>query len=588
MSAARVQQVLPRIQGRFERLYGSAATRCMQRFEMLMGRYGVEHTPGQAAGIWSETDAMLITYPDMIQADDTPPLDALRRFLAANIGGAFSTLHLLPFFPSSSDDGFSVIDYRKVDSAYGDWTHIRALSEKYRIACDVVLNHASRASQWFEDFCAEIAPARDYFITADRSANTAAVVRPRTHPLLTPVSTRGGVRHVWTTFSADQIDLNYANPDVLFEMLDIALFYIAHGVRILRLDAVGYLWKHLGTPCIHLPETHEIVKLIRDMLNALAPAVWLLTETNVPHSENIGYFGAGDEAHLVYQFSLPPLVLASLIMQDATYLSSWASALESPPTGCTFLNFSASHDGIGMRPLEGLVPASWAAKIVKHVESRQGTVSYRNGPAGAQAVYELNVSYFDALRGAPDEHADLHLRRFLCSQLMVLALQGIPAVYFHSLCATPNCHEEAARTGRARSINRRKYKELELRSILANPSGSARRVLNEYLRSVRLRAGIRAFHPEAAQRVLAVDPRIFAIERTHPASGARVLALSNCSAAEIECALPAGQATALKDVLSGKLLAADAPVRLSAYQTVWLVPGDTGPGEGGLPGSSKV
>lgn len=566
------QQVFPRIRARFERLYGRDAEHCMLRLSMLLGRYGVGVEESSATRYrWSEGDAVLIAYADMVQAPDAAPLQVLQRFLAAHVKGAFNTLHLLPFFPSSSDDGFSVVDYRRVDAANGRWGDIQALGKDYRIACDLVLNHASRESEWFADFCAEIAPARDYFITPPRSADIAKVVRPRTHPLLTAVSTRTAMRHVWTTFSADQVDLNFADPDVLFEMFDIALFYVSNGVRVLRLDAIAYLWKRLGTPCIHLPETHEVVKLFRDLFEVIAPSVWILTETNVPHAENVSYFGAADEAHLVYQFSLPPLILASLLMGDATHLSNWAANLASPPAGCTFLNFTASHDGIGVRPLEGLVPADWPDRLVRHVKAQRGEVSLKSNSDGTQSVYELNISYFDALRGTADEAADLHIRRFLCSQLIALALQGIPAVYFHSLCATPNCYEEMARTGRARSINRRKYKEAELSGILSNSSSGASRVFCEYLRCLRVRSTLKALHPDAEQRVHQVDARLFVVERSDALSKSRVFAVSNCSAEVVQCTLPASPQAVLKDALSSRQVSADAPFALAAYETLWLV-----------------
>jgi len=121
-------------------------------------------------------------------------------------------------------------------------------------------------------------------------------------------------------------------------------------MRIARLDAVAFLWKELGTNCLHLPETHELVKLFRDVCEIVAPRAIILTETNVPHAENVSYFGQGDEAHMVYQFSLPPLLLHAFITGNGQYLTHWASGLEPPPAGCTFFNFTASHDGVGVRP----------------------------------------------------------------------------------------------------------------------------------------------------------------------------------------------------------------------------------------------
>jgi len=280
------------------------------------------------------------------------PLETLRSFMMQRVGKTITGIHILPFFPYTSDDGFSVQNYHEVREDLGGWMHIRRLAREYRVMGDVVINHVSAQSNWFRDFKKGIAPARDYFHVTEPSPALDQVTRPRNLPLLTPVKTPMGPVHVWTTFSPDQIDLNFANPDVLFEFLDIILLYISQGVSVLRLDAIAYLWKRVGTNCIHLPETHEVVKLIRNVLDLLAPHVTIITETNVPHAENVSYFGTGDEAHMVYQFSLPPLLLHALLRGNARWLTQWAAGLQPAPDGCAYFNFTSSHDGVGVRPLE--------------------------------------------------------------------------------------------------------------------------------------------------------------------------------------------------------------------------------------------
>jgi len=356
------RRVYERIRERLGRLYGEAALpRLMDRLQLIIGRYGVgaDCLP-EAAGCapWDQTDAVLISYGDMVCASQEAPLATLRRFLEQHVGDAISSLHLLPLFPYSSDDGFAVIDYRQIDPALGRWADLDALADDYRLMLDLVINHVSSQSRWFRAYTNGMAPERHYFIEVDPKADLSAVVRPRTSALLRSVQTPYGERHVWATFGQDQIDVDFSNPDVLFEYLDILLFYVHHGAQIIRLDAIAYLWKQLGTSCIHLPQTHEIVKLLRDLLNLVAPRVLVVTETNVPHAENISYFGNGDEAHLVYQFSLPPLLLHAMHSGNGRYLTEWAAALAPPPPGCTYFNFTASHDGIGVRPLEGLLPQS--------------------------------------------------------------------------------------------------------------------------------------------------------------------------------------------------------------------------------------
>ncbi|MFO1491267.1 MAG: sugar phosphorylase [Kiritimatiellia bacterium] len=545
MNACLCRHALQSVRRRFERLYGpSLADRCTARFAALVGRYALEPRCAAPHVSWSERDAVLITYADGVSDGATPPLTALRRFLAAHAGGAFSTVHLLPFFPSSSDDGFSVVHFRTVDPVAGAWADVRALGEDHALMFDLVLNHASRRSNWFHDFDAGIAPACDYFITADPAADLSAVVRPRTHPLLTPVAAQGSIRHLWTTFSDDQLDLNYANPDLLFEILDILLFYVSQGARILRLDAVAYLWKRPGTPCVHLPETHEIVKLMRDLVDIAAPGTLLLTETNVPHAENISYFGDGDEAHLVYQFSLPPLLLLAFLDGDATALTRWAAHLAPPPAGCTFFNFTASHDGIGVRPLQGLADDHAIDRLAGHVRARGGQVSMKSNPDGSESPYELNTTWFDAL-GLPGDSPALHLARFLCSQIIALSLQGIPAVYLHSLTATPNDQEGFARTGRARTLNRKRWNTAELEELIADDTTPCATALRELTRVLRLRASCPAFHPDQPQQVLTLDPRLFVVQRGGPDG---VLLIANVSSSPVP--LPP-VARDLRNLLSG-------------------------------------
>ena len=369
------KETMSRLRGRFARLYGeSMASQLIQRLGVLLGHYGYGgiSEPYQPSTLWDQSDTLLITYGDMIKTPGEKPLATLRRFLNQYLAGTMSAVHILPFCPYSSDEGFSVIDYRRVDKDLGDWADIENIGEHFDLMFDLVLNHVSRKSTWFQHFVNGKAPARDYFIVTDPKTDLSAVVRPRTSPLLSPTQTPYGELCVWTTFSADQVDLNFSNPDVLFEFLDILLLYVSHGAKIIRLDAIAYLWKKPGTSCVNLPETHEVVKILRDVLDVVDRGVLLLTETNLPHEQNISYFGNGDEAHMVYQFSLPPLLLHALHTGQTRYIKEWASSLPEVPQGCTFLNFTASHDGIGVRPLEGLIPDAELDELVYAVEQRGG------------------------------------------------------------------------------------------------------------------------------------------------------------------------------------------------------------------------
>jgi sucrose phosphorylase len=458
--------------------------------------------------------------------------------LEAHIKDVITGVHILPFFPYSSDDGFSVVDYTAVNPDLGAWTDVERLGCNFRLMFDAVINHISAQSDWFRGFLAGDPEYADHFITVEEGTDLSQVVRPRARPLLTRVQTASGERLVWTTFSADQIDLNYASPDVLLKVIEILLLYVERGAEIIRLDAIAYLWKKIGTTCIHLEETHRVVKLLRAVLDAVAPHVILITETNVPHEENVSYFGDGaDEAQMVYQFPLPPLVLHALHTGDASRLVEWAAGLSTPSDSATFFNFLASHDGIGVRPVEGILSRSEVQGLIDRTLAHGGYVSYKANPDDTQSVYELNISYFDALSdpgGA--EPLDLQVRRFLASQAIMLSLVGVPGIYVHSLFGSRSYRAGVKQTGRYRSINREKFRRDELERALVDPTSLRHRVFYPYLHLIRTRAAHRAFHPNGAQWVLSGDETgsesLFALVRVAPNGGEKVLCIHNVSSVE--------------------------------------------------------
>ncbi|WP_024951163.1 sugar phosphorylase [Cobetia crustatorum] len=515
------------------RLYPERYEEVLRRMETLLDFHRPRLAPRIPAGevLWSERDQWLITYGDSLQQPDEAPLATLNDFLASHLGECLSGAHVLPFFPWSSDDGFSVVHYREVNPALGDWQDIRRLSEQRDLMADLVINHCSRESLWFADYLAGVQPGRDYFIEMDPETDISAVVRPRPSALLTPVHTRRGLRHLWATFSDDQIDLNFGNPDVLLEFIGILLYYLEQGARMIRLDAVAFLWKRLGTSCIHLEETHAVVRLLRAIVDHLAPGSLLITETNVPHTENMSYFGLdrlveaeqeggksvaqADEAHLIYQFTLPPLTLHTLTSGDASALTAWANSLPTLPAGCSYFNFTASHDGIGVRALEGLLPDHERDTLVRLVHDFGGYVSMRANPGHPDTPYELNISYFDALKGTRRGRDPWQIERFIASQTLMLSLQGIPGLYIHSLTATPNHQEGVERDGHLRAINRRKWHRDELEALLASPNTATHEVFHALKRRMELRREEPCFHPDAQQHVFDMGPDFFVFERVN-------------------------------------------------------------------------
>jgi sucrose phosphorylase len=530
--------------------------------------------PPSGAGPLTEQDVFLITYPDQIRSPDEPPLRTLLRWLDARLAGAVSGIHLLPFFPYSSDDGFSVVDYRQVRPDLGSWDDVTDIARHYRLMVDAVINHVSIESAWFKGYLAGEPRFQDFFLTIDPDADLSAVVRPRNLPLRTRFAAPEGPRDLWTTFSADQIDLNYANPEVLFAVLEVLLDYVRRGAQLLRLDAVAFLWKEVGTTCIHLPQTHRIVKLIRLVLEAVAPWVSVITETNVPQDENLSYFGDGsDEAHLVYQFALPPLTLHTFLKGDATRLTAWAAGLRLPSDQVTFLNFLASHDGIGLRAVYGILTPKEIDALVREVLARGGRVSYRATGGAGREPYELNLTYFDALNHPQEVEQDVDraVARFLASQAVLLCLAGIPAVYFHSLLGSRSDVAGFERTAQPRSLNRQKLPQAGLEAVLADAHSLASRVFTGCAHLLRLRRAHPAFHPGGSQQVLDLGPAVVAVLRTSPEANECLLCLQRVSGDPPQLGLrlslpPSQEAT---DLVSGEKVRLS-HVPLGPYQVRWM------------------
>ena len=527
--------------------------------------------PGNA--LWSQDDALLITYGNSLIDGKHKPLDLLHHFLGSQLSGVLDGVHILPFFPFTSDDGFAVSDYTSVNPQLGDWADIQRIAGDFKLMSDLVLNHVSSQGQWFNAYRQRQAPYDRFFYEGDPEDDLSTVVRPRTTPLLQEVETLDGPRHVWCTFSHDQIDLDFRNPEVLLEFLRIIRQHVENGVQIVRLDAVAFLWKQPGTPSIHMPQTHEIVKLIRMLCDFAIEPIILLTETNVPKAENLSYFGNQDEAHVIYNFPLPPLILHALLSGDARHLVKWQRSMPPAPLGCAYLNFTASHDGIGMRPAEGLLSPEDQAAMIDTVEKNGGRVSMRALPNGGVAPYELNTTFFDALRETFDGPDDHHIERFLCSQMIVMSLEGVPAFYIHALLATANDHDSVEKRGMNRAINRHRWNYDVLQAKLADPTNRHAIVLEALRRRLKLRRKQVAFHPNATQFTLQMaDPRVFGLWRQSLDRRQSIFALHNVSAETVT--LPAATLNLIEDESWGDLMAPDdvigEEITLAPYQCRWI------------------
>ncbi|UCG07277.1 MAG: alpha-glucosidase C-terminal domain-containing protein [Desulfobacterales bacterium] len=557
---------IEKIKKLLQRIYGEEeGNQALEKIRLLIADFPEKKSEPDA--FFSQEDVVLITYGDSLQRKGQTPIATLHDFAKTHLKGAISTIHFLPFFPFSSDDGFSVKDFYAIDPKLGSWDDVSVIGHDFQLMFDYVVNHFSSKGQWFENYLAGKEGFQDFAIEVDPATDLARVTRPRSLPLLSEYEKHDGKRvHLWTTFSADQIDFNFKSLPVLESMIDVLLFYVRQGATILRLDAIAYLWKEIGTNCIHLGQTHDMVKLLRSILDIVAPNVMILTETNVPHPENISYFGDGrDEAQMVYNFTLPPLLFYAFVKEDAAVLSDWAKGLHLESETNTFFNFTASHDGIGVRPLEGILAPQEIDGLIDVVRANNGQVSYKRNPDGSDSPYELNITYVDAILADKDSN---HAQKFLASQAVQYVLPGVPATYIHSILGSRNWLEGVQQTGRARTINRKKLQVEDVLSELKDPNSFRAKVFYAYLNLIRIRKKQPAFHPNAAFDILDLDTKVFAIKRF--SENQTIYALTNLSSRKTSISLSAEKAPkSMVNLISGEAIPTDS-INLKPYEFMWL------------------
>ncbi|HDX4393774.1 TPA: sugar phosphorylase [Enterobacter bugandensis] len=547
-------------------IYGESFSEA--HFKVLLTKLeqaAVDITEKRKSG-WDEKDVVLITYADQFSAKGEKALPVFTRFYNEWLARTFSHVHLLPFYPWSSDDGFSVIDYHNVAPETGTWQDVADLKQSASLMFDFVCNHMSAKSEWFANYLAQKPGYEDFFIAVDPETDLSAVTRPRALPLLTPFTLHdGSVRHLWTTFSDDQIDLNFASPQVLIAMVDVLLHYLAEGARYIRLDAVGFMWKIPGTSCIHLEQTHCLIQLFRAITEAVAPGTVIITETNVPHKDNISYFGDGEnEAQMVYQFSLPPLVLHAVHRQDVNALCQWAGSLALPSTKTTWFNFLASHDGIGLNPLRGILPESEILALVEKLQQEGALVNWKNNPDGTRSPYEINVTYLDAL-SAQNSSDDERIARFILAHAVLLSFPGVPAVYIQSILGSRNDYEGVERLGYNRAINRKKYTAGQVDLELNNKNSIRHKIYSRLSEFIAIRRGESAFHPDAKAFFESLDEQILKIVRVAK-NGERITALFNFSN---NVHTVYGDTLTGMELLSGQAVSAK-ELTLNPWQVMWI------------------
>lgn len=495
----------------------------------LMRLENIEPIKNRYINHWDEKDSILICYGDSILEPERQPLASLKSFLDSYSKDMIDGVHILPFYPFTTDDGFSVLDYSTVNPSLGDWDDIVAIADNYSLMADLVINHCSARSLWFDNFKKNRDPGRNFFFTASPEDDLSAVVRPRTNDLLREVETAEGTQHVWCTFSHDQVDLNFKNPEVLKQFVSIIRQYLDHGVRIFRLDAVAFLWKEIGTNCLNLEQTHEVVRLLRSLIEQARPDAIIITETNIPNRENLAYFGNANEAHCIYNFSLPPLLVNTLVTGSCDHLKQWMMSMPPARNGTAYFNFIASHDGIGLRPAEGLLDEQEIDSLVSTMQQFGGLISWRNAENVTRKPYEINISLFDALQGTKDGADENGLQRFLCAHAIMLALEGIPGIYIHSLVGTKNDYQRAENSGHNRAINRHQWDYKTLQSELNDETSTHHQVYNRLKSLFNIRSNQSAFHPNATQFTLHLGSQLFGFWRQSMDREQSIFCVSNIS-----------------------------------------------------------
>lgn len=587
------QRLETSIKDKLELIYDEEKAQwCFREIDRLLKTYYAHKSPQMIEfekefnthNRFTERDIILITYGDLIIEDGKPPLETLADICDRYLEGVINTIHILPFFPYSSDRGFAVMDFEQVDPSLGTWDDIADLKKDFRLMFDAVFNHVSSYSGWFQEFLNQNPDYIDFFESfTSRDAIPAGqlklITRPRTSDLLTPFSTLRGKRFVWTTFSKDQIDLNYKNPRVLTMMIDILLYYVRRGADILRLDAATYLWDKIGTACANLPETHTIIKLFRDILDAAAPHVALITETNIPHVENIKYFGNGsDEAQMVYNFALPPLVLHAFYTGNGSKLTDWASSLQKISDTATYFNFLDSHDGISLQGARDILTPEDMEIIEKKVVEHGGLISYKDDGDGTLSAYEVDITWYSAINPeVSKESIDFKVKRFLASRSIALAIMGIPGVYMHGLLGSKNDTEAILEGEGARSINRKTLKKKALVTALSDQNSTTFRISSHYGYMIKKRINEKAFHPNATQEVLRISDCVFALARRSIDERETILAITNVTdekqSIDFDTARIGTKQGAWRDVLSNKSY--DSHMQrlrfdIEPYQVLWL------------------
>ena len=547
-----------------------------KRINQLINDYKSQSTNSKSPESWSENTVLLITYADNVNKGVTgKTISDFILFYQKYFSTFIDTIHFLPFFTSSGDGGFSVKDHEEIDPAYGNWKEISGFSKNATIMTDLVLNHASSQGKWYRNFIENKRPGKDYFFTIDNNYDCSNVIRPRDHELLKDIKLEIGNKKLWCTFSYDQIDLNFRNPDVLLEFVKLIIKLSSYGVKIFRLDAVAFIWKESGTTCLNLPQTHEIIKLLRDIVDQLDENIVIVTETNLPKNENLSYFGKNDEAHWIYNFSLPPLIIYTFLFGDSSSITKWSMKMPPAQFGNAYLNFIASHDGIGMRPAEGVLSDEDINNMLTRLKKNGSEFSMRKLKGTEDKVYEANISLFSALQNIDaDNNGIFALDRFIAAHCIILAIEGVPAFYFNSFFGTKNDKQSYLKSGIKRDLNRHKWHFSDLVSKIDDDQTHEFKCFSILKELISIRKSQPAFHPNATQFTLNIDQSVFAVWRQSKNRKQSIFAITNVTS--LKFIFNTNMINLIDDeewydLLNPKTNFQDEQkIELNPYQTIWI------------------
>ncbi len=518
----------------------------------------------------SEKTSLVICYGDNINSNQKNSIQVFQNFFKKNLKKYFNAIHFLPFYPSSSDSGFAVKDHYKIEKRIGSWSDIKKISKSSHVMADIVINHSSARGLWFKNFLKKKRPGKDYFLTVNSKFNTSKVVRPRDHKLLKKIDIFGKSDFLWRTFSADQIDLDFKNPSVLLRFIKIMVHLVSNGVTIFRLDAIAYLWKKNGTNCINLKQTHEIVKLLRLISNLLNVETIIITETNLPEKENLSYFGKNDEANWIYNFSLPPLLIHAFLFENSSYLNKWSKKLPNAKFQNSYLNFIASHDGIGMRPTEGILNERSLNNFLKRLKKNGSKFSYRKVQNKSKKVYEANITVFDALKKSDtDPNGKFFLERYIAAHAIMISFEGIPAIYFNSLFGKANDEAKYVITGNNRDVNRYKWSHKNISKKLSDKTSKQSIFYQNLGRLLEIKRKQKAFNPYAKRLNINLGSKLFCFKRISLDKKQIIISITNCSSVDQYPKLNK-KYSKWKNIINPKINSLNRSFKLKPFETMWL------------------